>query len=357
LCAAGCGRSPAPPAGRKAESRPASLRTAAVEVRDFPVDEIVAPGKVELNPNRLSKVLMPVPGRIRQVLVKLGDAVAEGQVVAVIESAEAGAALAAASQAQAQARQAATTLARAEKDLVRIRELNLNKAAPLKDVINAEAEVELTRATLSAAQAGTEEALQRLSLLGLDPAKPSREISVLAPIAGKVLDVSVAPGELRNDTNLPLMTISDLSTVWVTSQVNEDSIRLVRINEPLSIELLAYPGETFFGRVKRVADTVEPETRTVKVQAELDNRGGRLRPEMFARIRHSHGSRRLACVPASAVVHGGGESWVLVERPGGQFERTRIQTGEATNGHIPVLRGVTEGDRVVVDGAALMRER
>lgn len=357
LCVAGCGRPQGPGKGFKPESGRAHVQTAPVEMREFPADEIVAPGKVELNPNRVSRVLMPVAGRVRQVMVKLGDAVTEGQVVAVIESAEAGAALAATAQAQAQVSQAATTLSRAEKDLARSRELNANKAAPLKDVVNTEAEVELAKAALTLAQAGSDEAVHRLNMLGLDPARHSREIAVRAPIAGKLLEVSVAPGELRNDTNQPLMTISDLSTVWVTSQVNEDSIRLVHPNEPLTIELLAYPGEKFFGRVKRIADTVDPETRTVKVQAELDNRGGRFRPEMFARISHSHGIRRLACVPASAVVHGGGEAWVMVESPGGHLERTRIETGEATNGFIPVLKGVKDGDRVVVDGAALMRER
>ncbi|MCX6629796.1 MAG: efflux RND transporter periplasmic adaptor subunit, partial [Candidatus Solibacter sp.] len=352
---AGCGRNSDTVAAKakKSETQPGKVVTAAVEMRGFPVDEIVAPGKVELNPNRVSKVLMPLPGRVRRVLVKLGDAVDEGQTVAVIESLDVGMAFAAHTQAQAQARQAATTLARAEKDLARFRELNANKAAPLKDVINAEAEVELNKATLSAAQAGAEATLHRLEMLGLDPAHHTHEISINAPIAGKVLDVSVAPGELRNDTNLALMTIADLSSVWVTSQVNENSIRLVRIDELLTIELQAYPGEKFSGRVRRIADTVDPETRTVKVQAELENRGGRLRPEMFARIRHSHGVRQLACVPATAVVHGDGAAWVMVERAGGRLEQTRVDTGEAINGVIPVLAGVKQGERVVVDSDKL----
>lgn len=356
-CCGGCGRSPAPSKAFKTESRPGKMRTAAVEMREFPVDEIVAPGKVEVNPNRVSKVLMPLPGRVRRVLVKLGDAVTEGQPLAVVESSEAGLALAAHTQAQGQARQAEITLGRAEKDLLRIRELNANKAAPLKDVISAEAEMDLAKTALTLAKAGVQEALHRLSMLGLDPAHPTHEISVNAPISGKVLDVSVAPGELRNDTNQPLMTIADLGSVWVTSDVSENLIRLVRLNEPVTIELPAYPGEVFRGRVRRIADTVDPETRTINVQAELDNKGGRLRPEMFARIRHSHGSRRLACVPASAVVHGTGAAWVMVERGSGDYERVQIVSGESTDGFVPVLAGVKEGDLVVVDGAALMRHR
>jgi membrane fusion protein, heavy metal efflux system len=339
-------------------AKPAAIvRTATVMLKEFPIDEIVAPGKIELNPNRISRVLMPVPGRVRQVLVKLGDRVGEGQPVATIESAEAGLALAGYAQAQAQVRQVASVLSRAEKDLARAQELNANKAAPLKDVINAQADVEQARANLAQMEVAAEEAKHRLDLLGLDPAHHSHEITARSPLAGKVMDVSVAPGELRNDTNQPLMTIADLTTVWVTSDVPEALIRLVNVNEPVTIELVAYPGETRRGRVRRIADAVDPTTRTVKVQAELDNKGGRLRPEMFARIRHSHGTRRLAAIPSSAVVHRAGVAWAFVERAPGRYEQTRIQIGEGQNGDVPILEGLKEGDRVVVEGAALLRGR
>lgn len=110
----------------------------------------------------------------------------------IIESPEAGLALSAYAQAQALARQAATTLAKAQKDLARVRELNANKAAPLKDVAAAETEVELGGEALAAAQAASDEALHRLGMLGLDPAHHTHEISVNAPISGKVLEVLVA---------------------------------------------------------------------------------------------------------------------------------------------------------------------
>ncbi len=358
-CIAGCGRSTPGPR----ESRPAvaerpqpAQRTAAVETRDFPIDEIVAPGKVELNPNRVSKVLPPTPGRVRRVLVRLGDAVQAGQPVVVLESADAGLALATYAQAEAQAHQAAIVLAKSEKDLARSREWNAAKAAPLKEVVAAEADVETARAGLAMAKTAAEESLHLLQLLGLDPARHTHEISVPAPISGKVLDLSVAPSEMRNDTNQPLMTIADLSTVWITSQVSENSIRLVTVGEPVDISFPAYPGEVFHGRVRRIADTFDADTRTVKVQAELDNRSGRFRPEMFARIRHSHGARKLICVPAAAVVHRAGDAWVMVQRGAG-FGRTRVQVGDSANGCAPVFAGLSEGDHVVVDGAAMMRDR
>ena len=83
------------------------------------------------------------------------------------------------------------------------------------------------------------------------------------------------------------MTIADLSQVWVASEVPESRIRHIRVGDPVVITLVAYPEETFAGRVARIADVLDPETRTLKVHVELPNPGGRLRPDMFATVRHS----------------------------------------------------------------------
>lgn len=330
------------------------LRIQSVAVKEFPLDEVVAPGKVELNPNRISRVLPPLPGRVRQVLVRLGDAVQEGQPLLTIESREVGDALSAYLGAQAQLRQARAVAGKAEKDLVRLRDLYEHRAAALKDVIAAETELAQARASVEQAEAVAEEARHRLEMLGVDPARHTHEVVVRAPIAGKVLEISVAPGEYRNDTSAPLMTVADLSTVWVSSQVPESSIRLIHLGERIQIELAAFPGEIFEGRVRRIADLVDPQTRTVKVQAELDNRAGRLRPEMFGAIRHSHGRRTLPVVPAAALVRSDNETWVYREQSPGVFERVRVQCGESRNGLVPVFSGLRPADRVVAEGAVLL---
>jgi len=330
------------------------IRVEPVELKEFPVAEVVAPGKVELNPNRISRVLAPLVGRIRQVLVRLGDAVQEGQPVVIIESREVGDALAAHLQAKAQLNQARSLLAKAEKDLARLRDLYEHRAVALKEVLAAETELAQAQAGVEQAQAAAEEARHRLDLLGVDPAHHTHEITVRAPISGKVLEIAVAPGEYRTDLAVPLMTIADLSTVWVSSQVPESSIRFIEVGEPIEIELAAFPGELFHGRVRRIADTVDVQTRTVKVQAELDNRAGRLRPEMFGSIRHTHGSRSWPAVPVSAVVRGDSESWVYVEREPGEFERVAVACGEVRGGWVPVVRGLKAGERVVSQGAVLL---
>lgn len=333
------------------------IRVEPVVLKAVPLAEVTAPGKLEVNPNRVSRVLTPVPGRVRAVLVQLGDAVQENQPLLIVESPEVGQALASYSQAQAQLRPARSAVAKAEKDLARLRDLYDHRAAALKDVLAAENELSQAQAALEQAQAAAEEARHRLDMLGVDPAHHTHEITVRSPIAGKVLEIAVAPGEYRMDVNAPLMTIADLRTLWVSSQVPESAIRLIELGERIEIELAAYPGEVFQGRVRRIADTVDPVSRTVKVQAELDNRTGRLRPEMFGTIRHTHGYRTLPVAPASAIVRQGSSTWVLREVGPGRFERVRVECQDSRNGWVPVLSGLRAGDRVVTDGAVLLAGR
>ena len=326
------------------------IRVAQVEVREVSLEEIRAPGKVELDPNRVSHLLMPVPGRVREVLVKLGDAVLEGQTLMTIESPEAVSAAAAHRRSLAELRQAKSAQAKAEKDLSRIRDLYEHRAAALKDFSNAENDLVQAQAAVEQVQSQEEETRQRLEMLGLRPDGNPGSVAVRAPIQGKVLEIGVAPGEYRNDTAASLMTIADMSTVWITSNVPEGQIRLILPGERVEVELSAYPRELIHGTVKRIADTVDPETRTVKVQAELPNPGGRFRAEMFGRIHHSHGLRAMPVVPAAALVQEADGTFVYVEIRPGVFRRTRVSASEARDGVVPIPSGLRGGERIVVDG-------
>jgi len=151
------------------------------------------------------------------------------------------------------------------------------------------------------------------------------------------------------------MTIADLSVVWVAADVPEAAIRFVHIGERVSIKIGAYPDETFQGTVKRIADTVDPQTRTIKVRAELSNPGGRLRPEMFAEIRQSQGSQTLPVVPNGAVLQAEGRSTVYVERTKGEFQEVPVTIAWQDGDRIALSAGVHTGDRVVTDGVMLLR--
>lgn len=331
------------------------IHTAEVRTASMPFDEVVSPGKIETNPNLVSRVALPLAGRVSAVLVKLGDSVKRGDPVLTLESSDADAAASASLQAQAALTQARANVNKAQSDYDRAKDLFEHNAVAQKDVLTAENALAQSKAALDQAETGIQQADRKAQLLGLKPGVFGQKVTVNAPISGKVLDMSVAAGEYRNDTNAPVMTIADLSTVWVASDVPESEIRFIQPGERIDVELTAYPGETFHGRVTRIADTVDPQTRTIKVRAEMDNSHGKLRPEMYGTIRHTDSMRTVPVVPVGAVVQGDGKSSVWVEQRPGKFVPVEVKTGERNGDVLPVLSGLKTGARVVVDGAMLLR--
>jgi cobalt-zinc-cadmium efflux system membrane fusion protein len=337
------------------------LRIEPVREQALPTDEVVAPARIVINPNRISRVLSPVQGRVLAVSVKLGDTVAEGQPLVTVDSPDADAALSAYLQADATLRQGKVTLAKTETDLQRARNLLPYQAISEKDVLAAQNDVAAARAALENAEAARAQALRKLTLLGLKPTDVQQAVVVRAPIAGVVTDISVTPGDYRAavssaaDVTTPLMSISDLSTVWASSDVPEPFMRLIHIGEDVEITFVAYPGEKFTGRVARVGSTLDPQTRTLKVHVDLPNPARRFVPEMFGTMRHAGPGWEFPVVPSAAIVQEYGRSEVFVERGPGQFERRVVTTGVRTGDLVAITSGLDVKSRVIVDGAVLLR--
>jgi cobalt-zinc-cadmium efflux system membrane fusion protein len=327
----------------------------AVRAVSMPSDEVTAPARIEANPNRVGHALLPVPGRIMKVLVKLGDSVRQGQAVVEIDSPAVAEAESAYLQAGSSVRQAEAATTKAETDLARLTDLFEHQAVAQKEVLAAQTAAALAKASLEQAQSAREQARRRLELLGLKPGELQQLVTVTAPIAGKVLELSVVEGEYRNEVNTPLITIADLSRVWATSEVPESKIRYCKIGGVAELELIAYPNETFRARVTRIADTVDRETRTIRVSAELENADGRLRPEMFGTVRYADGLVAMPWVPDAAVVRIGDKDYVFREQAPGRFVSSPVTLGVRRNQGFAVTSGLQPGDRVVTQGALYLK--
>jgi cobalt-zinc-cadmium efflux system membrane fusion protein len=337
------------------------LRVESAQLADLPSDELVAPGRVAMNPNRVSRVLPPVGGRVLTVLVKFGDHVEQGQPLLTMDSPDSDAAVSAYLQAQSTERQTRATFQKAETDFQRTTDLYEHKAVAEKDLLQAQNDLASAKSGYDIAQAVREQTWRKLQLLELKPSEFRQPVMVRAPLTGQVLEVNVAPGEYRGaisfhtDTTAPLMTIADLSTVWVSSDVPEPFIPLIHVGESVTITLVAFPDQTLTGRVARLGDVLDAQTRTLKVHVELPNPVGRFRPEMYGTIRHSGPSRPTLVVPAAALIQEYGRSVVFVERGPGRFERREVATGVRTGGLVSVSDGLAAEERVVVDGAILLK--
>ena len=331
------------------------IRVEPVQTAAVPTDEVVAPGKIEVNPNRVSHIVAPVAGQVADVFVKIGDFVRKGEPVMAIHSPDSESALSAHLQAEAAVTLAKSAELKAEMDYNRTKDLFQHEAMAQKDLLAAETVWAQSKAATEQANAIREQAKNHLTVLGLQPGYFQQPVVVRSPISGKVLEMSVVSGEYRNDTNAPLMTIADLSSVWVSADVPESYIRFIQLQEKVGISLVAYPGEAFEGHVSRIADTVNPQTRTVKVQAEIQNPSGRLRSEMFGSVHHVASMKVMPVLPPAAVIQTGGKSIVFVEVEPGRFKQTEVTVGKRTGDWIPVVSGVERGDRIVVDGAMLVK--
>jgi len=333
---------PPPPGEVRLQTVPDFIRVAEVEISaESGLTE--ATGKVAFDEGRVSRVGTPVSGRIVELKVQPGDRVKRGQPLLVIASPDAESAYADWIAARADA-------ALADKNLERQRRLFSDQAVSQKEVLQAEGDA-------TKARAASARALARLEVLGMSPdapaeARPSRYL-LRAPIDGVVVDRPANPGmEVRADAGTPLVTVADLSRLWVLADVYERDVASLSTGGRAEIRVAAWPGKVFEGKVTYVGDVVDPQSRTVKVRVEVQNPEQRLKPEMFARIALQGAAAGPAlAVPSQAVLSDGTASAVVVALGDGRFERRTIEAGPERDGRVRILSGLAKGEHVVVDGA------
>lgn len=303
---------------------------------------LVLPAVVEADPARLVKVLPPLSGRVIQLEVQLGERVKAGQPLVVIDSPDL-------ASAYADYDRGKVLLALALKSRDRQRGLAKVGGAAEKDLQQAETDYVTAEAEFRRAEA-------RLKQIGVEAetTNKSRTVTVVAPMAGSVTDLGVAPGEYWNDATAALMTVADLATVWVTASVPEKDIAIVAKGQPADVALPAYPGEVFKGRVLFVSDVVDADTRRTRVRIAFDNPGTRLRPGMFANVTFHAPARKAAVVPASALVLKDDATQVFVETAPWTFQARTVDIAFQQGDQVVLTDGVKAGDRIVVKGGVLL---
>jgi membrane fusion protein, copper/silver efflux system len=200
-----------------------------------------------------------------------------------------------------------------------------------------------------------EDARRRLELLGLADAEiaeigrtgqPLRDVPVRSTAAGTVIRKDAVEGAYVQPGS-SLYTVADLSTVWVVAEVSESEIRRVRVGQAARLELPAYPGQTFTGKVSFVYPTLDSQTRTLRVRIELRNPKQLLRPGMYGTILLALPASEGLVVPSEAVVDTGEVQYVFVAKAGGRFDPRRVKLGARAEGRAPILDGLREGEVVV----------
>jgi cobalt-zinc-cadmium efflux system membrane fusion protein len=310
-----------------------------------PLDpKLVLPAIVESDPARSANVLPALGGRVLELKVALGERVSEGQTLAIIDSPDL-------AQAYDDNDKAADAFKLAEKMLAR--QLEQSK-------IGTASEQDLDQARSSAAQAEAEYSRTQahLKTLGVPAdAKPSgRRLTVAAPVAGSITALAVTPGTIINDPTQSIMTIADLTTVWVTAMVPEKDVAAVSKNQDAEVRLAAYPDRILRGKVLFVSDVIEPDSRRDKLRIAFANADHALKPNMFATVTLLGAQRSRVVLPSSALLMNNDRTSVFVAVAPWTFERRTVDPDLEEGTSIAIRSGVNAGDQVVVKGGILLND-
>jgi cobalt-zinc-cadmium efflux system membrane fusion protein len=358
LVLAGCGAKAANPDDGSAGAPPPTQVEREADVNIVRVDHpaqfpLAEAGRIDVAPTLdVTGVVMPdisrnVPvitlatGRILEIHAKLGDTVAKGQLLMRVQSPDI-------AQAFSDYRQAIAddVLARAQLDRSKL--LFDQGAIAQKDL-------EVAQDTEAKAKVTVETTLERIKVLGADPAHPASIIDIFAPIAGVITDQQVTAASGTQGLASPnAFTISDLTHVWIVCDVYENNLSFVKMGEYTDIHLNAYPSMALRGRIDNIGPILDPNLRTAKVRLEVANQGGLMRLGMFVTATfHSPQSQVEATVPAAAVLHLHDRDWVYVPAYGGRFERVGVAGGRMLPGDLQVVNGIRPGQRVVTNALVL----
>ena len=148
--------------------------------------------------------------------------------------------------------------------------------------------------------------------------------------------------------------VTGIGTVWLNAAVPEAQSGSLRIGQRATATLTAFPGEPFGGRIVAILPTAQTDSRTLTVRIELPNRGGRLRPGMFAAVALGGDVKPALLVPSEAVIRTGTRTIVMLASGGGRYQPAEVRTGREGGGQTEILAGLAVGEKVVASGQFLL---
>lgn len=365
---------PAPEATSREETLPVIVRLTPAAISEAgittwkvqPVDlehMLVLTGSVDYDENRLLQIASNVKGRAAAIRVDLGARVRKGDPILEVESVELGTAREELLRELSGLRVSARAYERA-KTLVEAKAISGGEfQAREGDYLAKKAAAEAAERALHIYGVGDEEiAALRASVESngtLPSAHDAPRLVLRAPFDGRVIDRKVTPGSLFEALQ-PLVTVADLSSVWVFLQAYEKDLALLHEGVPVTIRTEAFPQDAFQGRVDFLGSVVDKATRTARVRATVGNRAEKLRPGMFVKAqvhvpKPEAEARAIVAVPQAALQTLEGRTTVFIQTEPGVFARHFVETGHTFEGFTEVLSGVKPGDLIVSEGSFVLK--
>jgi membrane fusion protein, heavy metal efflux system len=307
-------------------------------------------GAVAYNAFKTTPVISQVGGPVSRILVVPGQHVNEGDAMLDVTSPDY-------SQLLDTYLKAADSFRLADRNYARAKDLYEHHAIAERDLQQAESDRTQAQADLNAADQG-------LKILGIknpqdlaDANAPSTAlIPLLAPISGEVVERLVSPGQVIQAGQTQAFTISDMSTVWVLANVYQNDLAYVHSGDDVAVTTDAYP-DTFHGKISYVSPALDPNTRTLQARIVVDNKGEKLKRDMYCTVTVTAGTITNAiAVPDAAILRDDeNQPFVYLETNNNRYGRRPVDIGESQNGQTQVLTGLSAGNRVVANGSLFLQ--
>lgn len=313
---AGCGRQPVD-AHRKDDAKPVVVTSTVLAPRSYH-DALQALGTAQ------ARESVAITAKVSDVVTRLafdsGQRVRAGQLLADMNSA--------AQRADVAAAQA--SLRDAEQQLRRGAELERQQLIAKSQYDTLQANRDAAAAALAARRAAVSDR------------------TIAAPFAGVLGLRQVSPGALVTPGTV-ITTLDDDSSIKLDFTMPESALSAIAPGQAVSARSDAWPGQVFDGRIAQVDSRVDPDTRAVKVRAELPNPDGKLRAGMLLRVQVQLPARQALVVPEIAIQQEGDQAYVF-RIAGGKAGKVPVKLGSRHEGEVEVVSGLAPGDRVVVEG-------
>jgi cobalt-zinc-cadmium efflux system membrane fusion protein len=294
--------------------------------------------KLTAIPNKYAEIASPFEGRIIRSFCKLGQNVAPGTPLFSISSSDF-------TDAQKLFLQAKQQYLLAGKDYKRQQDLSANGVGVQKELEAAKTNFEITKSDLGKAQSS-------IRIFGDDANKMifGEPLIVRSPIKGRVITNDIVVGKYLTDNSNAIITIAELSPIWIAATVKEKDIRFVHEGDIADAEVVSYPGETFRGKVVHIEEKVTEETRSINVLIECANKQEKLKYGMYATVKFTGPAVKAVFVPATALLQLNDKNFVFLQIAPNQFKRQFVKTAETINGKVIVTEGLSGNETLISEG-------
>ncbi|SFE03484.1 efflux RND transporter periplasmic adaptor subunit [Flavobacterium phragmitis] len=291
-------------------------------------------GKITADNNKMIDVYPLVGGNVMKVNVELGDYVKKGQVLATIKSTDV-------ADFEKQSIDAKSDLLVAKNNLKVAQELFDGKLNSESDVLQAKSEVNKAQSQVSKIQ-------ETYKIYNI---KAGSIYEVTAPISGFIIQKSINQDMLlRNDRSENIFDIAEISEVWAMANINEIDINKVKLGTDASVTTLSYPDKIFHGKVDKIYNVIDPETKAMQARIKLNNPDYMLKPDMNANIKLSFNENQsMIAVPSKAIVFDKSKNFVVVFKDRNNIETRQVEVYRVVGDTTYLSSGLKENEKVITN--------